>query len=483
MKYFKFLLFIVITGVTINSYSQDFDKTKQIDSLLQYYTDNYDFSGCILVAKSGEIQYNKGFGYADYELKTRNKPTTVFRIASITKSFIAILILQFIEEGKLEFNKSLFDYIPEIGDDGKKITIYHLMNHRSGIRGYYKDYPSDDSKHESKLTTIKKAFGLGLEFEPGTQREYRDINYYILGVVIERITGKPLEIVLSERILDKANMQYTQMDDGEEIIENRNIGHYANPFNKGTTYYHPFLMDIGEAFACGDMSSTTEDLLKFEQSLYSNNILSKDYTKYLKVYGWGIDTITLNDQNIRIMSADGISVGSCSNILRIGNNDYSIVMLCNMYTAKQFYWKIPHQILKLLYNEPIDYPLIPIKKYLLNNLTNDTNADKLIELYNSVKENSQDKYIFNDLQLNTIAYKYLDNKDFDNARNIFELNLKEYSDSWIANDGIGEYYYRLGEREKALKYFKISVKLNPNRVRQERKLYRLRTEIIEIIEI
>lgn len=113
------------------------DKASNIDELVTKTFENREFNGSILVAENGKVIYKKGFGYANMDWKIPNKTNTKFRIASMTKQFTAMLVMQLTEEGKIELDGKIIDYLPEYRkDNGSKITIHHLLTHTSGIPPY-----------------------------------------------------------------------------------------------------------------------------------------------------------------------------------------------------------------------------------------------------------------------------------------------------------------------------------------------------------
>ena len=113
------------------------DKAAKIDELMTRIVENRQFNGSVLVAENGKVIYKKGFGYANMDWKIPNKPDTKFRIASITKQFVAMQIMQLVEEEKIKLDGKLIDYLPDYRKDtGEMITIHHLLTHTSGIPSY-----------------------------------------------------------------------------------------------------------------------------------------------------------------------------------------------------------------------------------------------------------------------------------------------------------------------------------------------------------
>jgi CubicO group peptidase (beta-lactamase class C family) len=171
----------------------------------------------VLVADGGKVIYKKGFGMANMEWEIPNQTDTKFRIGSVTKQFTATLVLQLTEEGKIKLDGKITDYLPDYRKDtGDKVTIHHLLNHTSGIPSYtgLPGFFQNESRNPYGVKEFVKKFASGdLEFEPGSKFSYNNSGYFLLGAIIEQVTGKPYARVLQERIFDPLGMKDTGYDD------------------------------------------------------------------------------------------------------------------------------------------------------------------------------------------------------------------------------------------------------------------------------
>lgn len=187
------------------------DKTAKIDEVMRLSHSYGQFNGAVLVAESGRVIYRKGFGLANMEWNISNEPDTRFRLGSITKQFTAMLILQLAEQGKIKLDGKLSDYLPDYRKDtGGRITIHQLLNHTSGIPSYTSlpGFIADQSRDPYAVDAfIKKYASRDLEFEPGSKYSYNNSGYFLLGAIIEKITGKTYEQALKESILDPLGMK------------------------------------------------------------------------------------------------------------------------------------------------------------------------------------------------------------------------------------------------------------------------------------
>lgn len=294
-----YLLGALFIGMLVHS--QDLQIQGDLDSLFKkHFNDNTP--GCtVLIASKNEIIYQKSFGSANLELDVPVKNETVFSLASITKQFTAVAVLQLVAAGKLKLDDPIEKYAE--GFTGKKILIEHLLTHTSGL----KDYLQTDTGQKqgerldytpTELIAIFK--DLPLEFEPGTKYQYCNSDYILLGHIIEKVSGKGYAEYLKENIFIPLKMEHTYYDSDETIIKNRASGYFkdSNRYKKAEYWS----ATIG--YSAGGLLSDMGDLLKWQNGLLSYKILPKQlldlaFTPYkLKNgtainygFGWSISDI------------------------------------------------------------------------------------------------------------------------------------------------------------------------------------------------
>src|SRR6478609_8403053 len=200
-KIFVICLQFYFMTASICSYGQS--KFVAVDNELIKLNKERLFNGSVLVAKNGKIIYQKNVGFADIEHSVSIKTDTRFELASIYKTFTAILILQLVESGKIKLDAKVSDYIPEFtGNDSGQITIHHLLSHTSGIQdfvGLNCDFASWTEKEF--FEGLQKT---ALNFKPGSQFQYASTTYILLRFIIEKVTSKTYEANLREHILNIA---------------------------------------------------------------------------------------------------------------------------------------------------------------------------------------------------------------------------------------------------------------------------------------
>lgn len=285
------VLVILLTASTTFAQS----KAAKIDALVQQYVANRQFNGSVLVAEKGQVIFKKGYGMANMEWNIPNAPDTKFRLGSITKQFTAMLIMQLVEKGKLKLAGKITDYLPDYPKaSGDKITIHHLLTHTSGIPNYTNFPKFFETLSREPVTPeafTKKFDSMPLDFEPGTKFSYSNSGYFLLGVIIEKVTGKPYADVLTENILKPAQLDNTGYDLFSPILPKRATGYEK----KNGGYVNSPYLDMTIPYAAGSMYSTVEDLYRWDQALYTDKLLSASgkaimYTPFLDgyAYGWGV---------------------------------------------------------------------------------------------------------------------------------------------------------------------------------------------------
>src|SRR5215471_14190565 len=196
------------------------DKAERIDHLVSHYQRLGYFNGAILVADHGKVIYSKGVGNASFDYDIPNTPNTKFGIASITKQFTALLVLQQVAENKIALQGKVTDYLPWYRKDtGSRMTVEQLLHHTSGL-------PSDFDSPEFNATPqaahryehqefAEKFCQPQLAHEPGTRWGYSNCGYNLLGLILERVTEIPFDVLLRQRILDPLGMKDSGLDQND----------------------------------------------------------------------------------------------------------------------------------------------------------------------------------------------------------------------------------------------------------------------------
>lgn len=443
------------------------DHAAKIQEVLALAHKYRQFNGSVLVAENGKIIYKGAYGQANMEWNIPNTPDTKFRLGSITKQFTATVIMQLVEQGKIKLDAKLTDYLPDYRKDtGEKITIHHLLTHTSGIPSYtgQPGFFQNVSRNPYKVDDFVKQYASGdLEFEPGSKYRYNNSGYFLLGAIIERVTGKPYEQVLQQNIFDPLGMKNTGYDHYNTILSKRASGYGKTP----DSYTNAPYLDMSIPYAAGSLYSTVEDLYLWDQALYTDKVLSAQskalmYKPFLEnyAYGWAVTNASFkqNDQPVQVISHDGGINGFTTTIVRFPKEKNLIVMLDN--TGTEYLDRLSDSIARILYNQPYEQPKMSIVSVLARTI-----AEKGIEAgiaqYRDLKAKQAATYDFGEGELNRLGYQLLRTGKGREAVEIFKLNVEAYPQGFNTYDSLAEAYMTINERELAIKNYKKSLELNP----------------------
>lgn len=355
LKHMKnIIILLAVLSSALVSRSQDIPA--KLDTLLQAYTGLHKFNGAVLVAKQGTILLDKGYGYRNVANRVQHDKSSIFQIGSVTKQFTTAIILKLQTAGKLSVQDPISKYFPQY-PRGDSITIENLLLHTSGIYNYTNDRQFMDNE-VTKPATQAKMIALFRDkpasFSPGTNWQYSNSGYSLLGYIIESVTKKPYEQVVREYIFSPLQMTHSGFDFTHLQSPQKSTGYFA--FNSKDTLPSP-IVDSSVSFSAGAIYSTTNDLYRWHQALEKNTILTnaqqeKAYTpvKNNYGYGWVIDSL----YGKRVVSHSGGIHGFTSNFSRIPADDVCIVLLSN--TSSPELQNITRAIYAILYDKPYQLP-------------------------------------------------------------------------------------------------------------------------------
>ena len=331
---------------------------KKFDAYCKAANEINRFTGSVLVARGGKILFQRGYGWASAQFDVPNTPDTKFLIGSVTKNFTATAILQLEEQGKLSVNDPIGKYIPEMPEDiGQKVTIHHLLTHTSGVHSYT-DIEAVMSRRSMPFTQeeILGSFkDLPLDFEPGTKWSYSNSGYFLLGLIVERVSGESYEDYLRKHLFDPAGMANTGYKHTETIVPKMARGYSISPDGE---FINAHCIDMSLPFSAGALYSTVGDLYAWDRALYTDKILSekskqKLFTPVLNdyAYGWGINEAVGHPVYQHTGGIDGFS----SILQRFYKDDACVVVLTN--TDEGVAARVAAALDAILFDKPYDVPV------------------------------------------------------------------------------------------------------------------------------
>ena len=268
-------LFIALI-LPVMSLSQQTQRTlaAQLDELMQARFAAGDFNGTVLVARGGQVVYQRALGFANLEWDVPNELSTKFEIGSMTKQFTAMLILQQVNDGKVRLEGRISDYLPYYRKDtGTRVTVSQLLSHTSGVPNFA-DVPGFFESGASRVKYSAKEFvekycSGDLQFEPGSKFEYSNSGYFLMGAILEQVTGQSYEKLLSERIFAPLGMKDSGYTHAEAVLPHRAAGYERT----SSGLQNARCYDMSIPFAAGAVYSTVGDLLLWDEALYGERLL------------------------------------------------------------------------------------------------------------------------------------------------------------------------------------------------------------------
>lgn len=230
-----------------------------------------------LVVKDGKVLFRKAYGLADLEWGVPMTPETVFACGSMTKMFTAAAVMMLAEAGSLRYDDPISKYLPEAPAVWAGITVDHVLSHTSGLLDLFKipEWMAQWKEEISPQALIAFFRDKPLQFEPGTKAEYCNSNYAVLGQIVERVTGKPLEQFVKARMIQPLDLKSTRFAIGlEEIVPRRAKPYLIHP--DGSLKNPPFMIPWSQAYGAGTVHSTAGEIAKFVAALFDGTMLKPE---------------------------------------------------------------------------------------------------------------------------------------------------------------------------------------------------------------
>ena len=345
-KLYRVFILIIFVFCCTAVFSQRINYEK-VDSIISNLASNNKFSGVVLIAENGKVKYNKAVGYIDYANHKPLNKYSIFELASVSKQFTAMTIMMVKEKGLLHYDDLVEKYI---NIPYKGMTIRQLLTHTSGLPDYQAIMDSywDKSKvagNDDIINYLNKYAPPKL-FEPGEKYLYSNTGYVLLASILEKVSGRDFIEFCNTEIFNKLKMNHTAIRSLQEKAEIKNfaIGHVfvpeRNDYIRADSFPSSnYTIWLGNRKGPGRISSTADDLLKWDQALYTNYLLSQTtleeaFTPMLlnngaiSNYGFGWDLIPEHN----IVWHNGDNPGYKTLIIRFLKTKTTLIVLCNNAT-------------------------------------------------------------------------------------------------------------------------------------------------------
>ncbi len=329
-------IFLVSSACATKPDKASLDSGEYIDGVIRDMVQPDQPGIAVLISRGDRVLLSKGYGLADMEQEIPITSKTIFRIGSITKQFTAASILKLQEEGKLKVTDRLTKYIPDY-PRGDEVTLHHLLTHTSGIENYTGklDFSGKVTQVISSNELIDSFKYDDFNFKPGDSYSYSNSGYFLLGYIVERVSGKSYEKYLQETFFKPLGMNDSGVHHADLKLANEALG-YSNI--EGETV-NALNWDMSHAGAAGAIYSTVEDLNRWNEGIFNGQVLSQEslaaaftgakirtsdqLTGY--GYGWGIG----EQGGLKLMHHSGGLDGFTSYLVRFPQQDLTIAVLHN----------------------------------------------------------------------------------------------------------------------------------------------------------
>lgn len=430
-----------------------------LDAYLRAATRNEQFSGTVLLARGGKPVFVRSYGMANYELGVPNSADTVFRLASVTKQFTALAVMQLQEQGKLKVDDPICRYLTDCPSTWAPITIRELLNHTSGIPNFSSLPEWDEALSRRDYTPAELAalfHDLPLKFAPGEKYDYSNSGYHLLGLIIERVSGMAWGEYVKLHILVPLGMTHSGDDNTRALISNRASGYYS----LGTTFINAPIISRTVGYSAGGLYSTVGDLLLWDRALVPGRLVSQPsldamFTPAKNNYGFGW---RIGERfGRREMDHSGSDNGFSTYIIRFPADELTAIVLSNSDRASA--GKVGNAMAAIAFGQPATLPVAQLREILWDRIDHDGVAGAIAH-YGELKRMGA-KLDFSDDALVGLGYDLYEARRYADATAIFRFNLTIYPKSAYSHDGLADIAVAEGNPKQAIVLFRQSLALEP----------------------
>jgi CubicO group peptidase (beta-lactamase class C family) len=447
---------------------------QRIDHLLQESAKN-GYSGSVLVAKDGVILLSRGYGWADRDKNIPNEPSTLFNIGSVTKQFTAAAILKLMEDKRLDVSDKLIDYFPQVPPDKQDITLHQLLTHTSGISPGTGGFRYHEA---SKEQFLKECFQSELMYPPGSKHTYANANYILLAAIVEIASKQDFEAYMRHQFWSPLNMERTGYKKvytyGEQFALGYQYDHNLGEWKDwGITLDHlPGNDNHWYSIGKGDLYSTTEDLYKWHMALEGNRVLRAESKQLMEMahipenpgktshygYGWAILNTSANGKIVTHNGSNGVYF---ADFVRYLEEDLTVIALSNAILNPQSE-NVAWEIASMVLDDQHPASVIPKNSYELvfdfMSTHSPDEADQLLPfLERHIGARLTDKAL-----LNRMGYQRVSEKsDPDWGLALLRLNTDLFPEDGNLWDSLGEGYFLVNNKVKAIESFEKALELSP----------------------
>jgi CubicO group peptidase (beta-lactamase class C family) len=433
--------------------------TTALDTYLKASVRNDQFSGTVLLARDGKSVFVRAYGMANYELDVPNREDTIFPLASITKQFTALAIMQLQEQGKLKVDDPICDYLSDCPLAWKPITIRQLLTHSSGIPNYSSLPEWDEvlSRRDYAPREMVSLFrDLPLRFMPGEKHEYSNSGYHLLGLVIEQASKMGWGAYIQKNIFNPLGMTKSSFNNTRGILLGRASGYYS----VGTSFINAPIMSPTVHYADSGLYSCVGDMLLWDRALVPGRLISQASldamfaaTKSGYGFGWRVG----ERFGRRELNHSGSGNGFSTYIVRFPAEKLTAIVLSN--SDRTSAGKVGNAMAAIAFGEPNVLPTAQLREILWDRIVQ-SGVSSAIDLYGELKR-SQAKLDFGDETMVGLGYDLIEASRYEDAKAIFRFNLTLLPKSAYSYDGLADIAIAENDRQQGITLFEKSLALDP----------------------
>lgn len=456
----------------------------ELKQLVDSYATNRSFNGVVLVAQHGRILYRGAYGLASREWQVANTGDGVFRIGSLSKPITAILVMQLVQENSLRLDGTLGEYLPTLyaNTPAAAVTIAQLLNHTSGVADLPRSYEDPWWNTQARLSFEPEDFAKAwipgkLVSAPGAEWRYNNNGYFLLGLIIEKVTGASYEANLQQRILGKAGMTASGLYHASELVPRLATGYQTRP---DLSLARPMPIDPSVSFAAAGLYSTVDDLFRLDQALQGDLLLAEQSRQVMWTnhrsgygYGWEVENWSLPaGGTYKVESHTGSVPGYQSYWLR-AEQDQSVVIILDNYWQGETVATLGKELMSVLHGQPVALAKKNLGDLLVP-VALSQGVPGMTRAYEALGATSSE-YDVSERALNSLGYRLLRMKRLPEAVTVFQWNANAHPESANVHDSLGEAYLANGQRDQAISSYRRASELAPGETRIRELLKELET--------
>jgi D-alanyl-D-alanine carboxypeptidase len=337
--------------ITLTSHLEVFSQADQVDNYVKAEMEKSHIPGmAVAVVREGKVIFMGNYGLANVELSVPLTAASPFKIASLTKPITAIAVMTLVEDGKLSLDKPLSSYLTELPSKWSTVTVRQALSHTSGLADYFQS-PDWSWRHSWRLDLTHEEFikmneKSSILFKPGEQMKYNNTGFYLLGMLIEKVSGSTYQQYVDQRIFKPLKMTLTRRDTAAGIIPNRVSGY---TFADGRLTNSEYTSDTW-AYSEGGIITTVSDLAKLDSALYTDKILKRSSIELMwtpsklsngktgvigdngagKPNYYGLGWFISDYHNHKVILHTGNKPGFSSAFFRFVENNLTVIVLSNL---------------------------------------------------------------------------------------------------------------------------------------------------------